>query len=325
MRIDSHMHVNFKKLDVNRLISYMDVEGIDKCWLLTWEDFNPAYIDYMNLSVNEIFDAYKLHPSRIIPMYAPDPSSPDAAGRFMKWYRRGIRGCGELKVSLGWDSPSLDPLLACLNRLGLPLVFHMEEGGYRFKPTTSSRFELLLARMLNTPRYHSLPRRVIDAVARRVGPLEKLKEGMLYYFPGYLADFGALEKRLIQFPNIKFVGHGPMFWGGFALQKCRGSSAGEGVTCRLLAEYDNLYADLSAYSGYKALVRDPAFTRSFLSAHSGKFLYGTDNFFIGLSRFLDSLDLPREASERICGRNAAELVECGKPATAFSVVSWQEA
>lgn len=312
MRVDSHLHVNFKGLGVKQLISYMDREKIDQCWLLTWEEAQPPNIDYQHLTVQDIYEAYEKHPSRIVPMYAPDPNRPDAANRFMQWHDMGIRGCGELKVALSWDSPKLDPLLSCLDRLGLPLIFHMEYSGHRFRPTTDSRAEMLFARLLNTPRYNGVPRKVIDAAARWCRPLEEHKEKMRYFFPGYLLDFALLEKRLIEFPNIKFIGHGPMFWKGFASRAEGSGESSEGVSCRLLAEYDNLYADLSAESGYLALIRDPGFTRSILARHSKKMLYGTDNFFLGLRAFLDSLGLPGEAYKRIYGENACELL-AGNP------------
>src|SRR5512132_2265730 len=104
----------------------MDREGIDMCWLLTWEEMSPQTTDYVSLAVEDVFEAYSRYPSRIIPMYAPDPARPDALARFKKWFKNGVRGCGELKVPLRWDSTALDPLLTCLNEFGLPLVFHME-------------------------------------------------------------------------------------------------------------------------------------------------------------------------------------------------------
>jgi predicted TIM-barrel fold metal-dependent hydrolase len=45
---------------------------------------------------------------------------------------------------------------------------------------------------------------------------------------------------------------------------------------RLLSEYPNLYADLSAGSGYNALTRDEDFTAGFLERHPNQLLYGSD-------------------------------------------------
>jgi predicted TIM-barrel fold metal-dependent hydrolase len=307
LKIDSHLHVNFKKLGINQLISYMDREGIDKCWLLTWEEVRPpdAFF-YRNLPIEEVFWAYEKHPSRIIPMYAPDPNRPDAAKRFMEWHGRGIRGCGELKAALEWDSPKLDPLLSCLNEIGVPLVFHMERSRYLFRPITASRMDAFFAKLLNTPRLGALTRKFIEAATDGFRPLKERKEKMSFFFPGYLLDFAALEARLQEFPNIKFIGHGPLFWSGFT--PANEVNPLEGAMCRLMDEYDNLYADLSAHSGYTALTRDPQFTKNFLAKHSRKILFGTDNFFLGLRQFLHTLNLPDDVSARIYGGNAEGLL-----------------
>lgn len=308
MKIDSHMHMNFRGIGVKELISYMDREGLDKCWLLTWEEVQPpTAFYYQHLPIHEVFKAYEAYPSRIIPMYAPDPTSPDALERFLKWREKGIRGFGELKVTIGWDAPQLDGLLSCLNELGVPLVFHMEAGRHLYQPLTSSLLDKFFARLLNTPRLKKLPGKVIDLAAARVRWLKERKEKMRFFFPGYLLDFAALERRLVEFPNIKFIGHGPMFWRGFSPY----NEDDERVTCRLMEEYDNLYADLSAYSGYMALSRDPEFTRGFLIKHSRRVLYGTDNFSMGLGRFLDSLNLPGDVRDRIYGENAEKVLEGG--------------
>lgn len=91
-----------------------------------------------------------------------------------------------------------------------------------------------------------------------------------------------LEGFLQEFPNVKFVGHGPGFWaaisgdydaqGGYPT----GPVTPGGPIDRLLAEYDNLYADISAHSGYNALTRDPEFTLGFVERHWRKMLFGTD-------------------------------------------------
>jgi predicted TIM-barrel fold metal-dependent hydrolase len=307
LKIDSHLHVNFKKLGVNQLISYMDREGIDKCWLLTWEEVRPpdAFF-YRSLPIEEVFRAYEKYPSRIIPMYAPDPNRPDAAERFMEWHGRGIRGCGELKATLEWDSPKLDPLLSYLDDNGLPLVFHMEGSRHLFRPITASRVDKFFAKLLNTPRLGALTRGLVDAAIDGFGPLKERKGKMSFSFPGYLLDFAALEARLQEFPNINFIGHGPLFWDGFTPADELNPLAG--ATCRLMDEYDNLYADLSAHSGYSALTRDPQFTKNFLVKHSRKILFGTDNFFLGLGQFLHTLELPYDVGARIYGGNAEMLL-----------------
>jgi hypothetical protein len=49
-----------------------------------------------------------------------------------------------------------------------------------------------------------------------------------------------------------------------------------GITERYLADYPNMFADLSAGSGLNALTRDPSFTPGFFERHQDKLLYGSD-------------------------------------------------
>ena len=49
-----------------------------------------------------------------------------------------------------------------------------------------------------------------------------------------------------------------------------------GLTDHLLADYSNLYGDLSADSGLNAITRDPDFARGFIERHSRKLIWGSD-------------------------------------------------
>ena len=49
-----------------------------------------------------------------------------------------------------------------------------------------------------------------------------------------------------------------------------------GLTDRYLADYPNMYGDLSAGSGLNALTRDEGFTRDFLTRHQDKLVFGSD-------------------------------------------------
>ncbi|MEN6302899.1 MAG: amidohydrolase family protein [Armatimonadia bacterium] len=93
-----------------------------------------------------------------------------------------------------------------------------------------------------------------------------------------------LEACLKEFPDCMFVGHGPGFWTnisgdvheGSMYTYAKGRIAANGAVDRMLGEYDNLYADLSAGSGWNALTRDPEYTPGFVERHWGKLLMGTD-------------------------------------------------
>ncbi len=49
-----------------------------------------------------------------------------------------------------------------------------------------------------------------------------------------------------------------------------------GLTDKLLGDYANMYADLSAGSGLNAITRDQEFYRGFIARHSAKLLWGSD-------------------------------------------------
>jgi hypothetical protein len=123
-----------------------------------------------------------------------------------------------------------------------------------------------------------------------------------------------LEACLEEFPNVKFCGHGPGFWA--AISGDDDGKAGypkrpvtpDGALDRLLSEYDNLYADISAGSGYNGLTRDPEFTQGFVARHWKKLLFGTD--YMGHNQplpqvgWLAKLDVSEEIRIAIASGNA---------------------
>jgi len=91
-----------------------------------------------------------------------------------------------------------------------------------------------------------------------------------------------LEKCLREFPDCIFIGHGPAWWAAISADDDGSDSypsgpiTPTGAADRLLSEYDNMWADISAMSGYNALTRDPEFTEGFIDRHWGKLMFGTD-------------------------------------------------
>ena len=90
------------------------------------------------------------------------------------------------------------------------------------------------------------------------------------------------HKVLEKFPNVNFIGHAQTWWGNIDARHDQkvlyptGKITPGGITDRLLADYPNVYGDLSAGSGKKALERDPEFTAGFLDRHQDKLCYGSD-------------------------------------------------
>jgi predicted TIM-barrel fold metal-dependent hydrolase len=302
MRIDSHLHLNFKNIRTSGdIVAYLDRHHLDQCWLLTWEELHPVIpCEYRHLSARDVCEAYRAVPSRIVPMYAPDPATPDLERKISKYYEKGLLGLGELKVSINWDSPLIERYLSIASRYRLPVVFHMEEPGYFPYPVHA------LNRIYNATvnRDNRIGRRLHDHIPPNKG-----------YFPGYLPDFGSLEKRLQQFPAVHFIGHGQLFWKGIAQDE--GDSRifpdtpikKEGPLVHLLRTYDNLSADLSGHSGYNALSRDRSYAKGFVSAFSHKLLYGTDNFRHNVEDLLNGLAPGQTAMDRIMGLNAFEITD----------------
>ncbi len=87
---------------------------------------------------------------------------------------------------------------------------------------------------------------------------------------------------LEKFPSVNFIGHAQTFWGNISrdydesVLYPKGPVKPGGLTDRLLADYPNMFADLSAGSGYQAFIRDEDHARAFFARHQDKLLYGSD-------------------------------------------------
>jgi predicted TIM-barrel fold metal-dependent hydrolase len=126
-----------------------------------------------------------------------------------------------------------------------------------------------------------------------------------------------LEACLKEFPNVIWCGHGPAFWTAISADDPRGGYPEEpikpgGVLDRLLAEHDNLYADISAGSGYNAMTRDPEFVAGFIERHWRKLLFGTDYMWHGhelpIIEWMRDLDVSDEVREAIARGNARRVL-----------------
>jgi hypothetical protein len=97
--------------------------------------------------------------------------------------------------------------------------------------------------------------------------------------PGFATNF---ERILKDFPRTTFIGHADAFWANVSADYHNeaaypsGPIVRGGITDKLLADYPNLYGDLSANSGNNMLSRDAEFTRDFLRRHQDKLMFGSD-------------------------------------------------
>lgn len=98
----------------------------------------------------------------------------------------------------------------------------------------------------------------------------------------YNRGYERFHTMLAKYPKTVFIGHAQTFWGNIDRahdQKVlypKGKVTPGGLTDRYLADYPNLYADMSAGSGLLALTRDEAHTTAFFGRHQDKILYGSD-------------------------------------------------
>jgi uncharacterized protein len=98
----------------------------------------------------------------------------------------------------------------------------------------------------------------------------------------FATGFKEFEAVLKAYPKTRFIGHADAFWANISADYANESAypTGKikpgGITDRLLGDYPNLFADLSANSGNNALSRDPDFTAGFLKRHESKLIFGSD-------------------------------------------------
>jgi len=107
---------------------------------------------------------------------------------------------------------------------------------------------------------------------------------MHWQFGMYNHGFERFYKMLEEYPKVDFIGHAQTWWANID-KAChddpknlypKGPVTSGGLTDRYLADYPNMFGDLSAGSGLNALTRDEDFTRDFLKRHQDKLLYGSD-------------------------------------------------
>lgn len=99
---------------------------------------------------------------------------------------------------------------------------------------------------------------------------------------GYNTGVKRFGRVLKAYPKTRFIGHADAFWANISADYHEqdayptGPIVPGGITDKLLSDYPNLFADLSANSANNALSRDPAFTTDFLKRHQDKLHFGSD-------------------------------------------------
>ena len=105
---------------------------------------------------------------------------------------------------------------------------------------------------------------------------------MHFQFNVYNMGFERLPKILEKFPTVNFIGHAQTFWANISaghdqtVMYPKTPVVAGGMTDVFLRDYANLYGDLSAGSGLRALTRDEEHASAFLDRHHKKLFFGSD-------------------------------------------------
>ena len=217
-------------------------------------------------------------PGRYSWMCALKPEHPETVYERLSLYKsQGAVGVGELTVNRRLDDPFLQALFAAAEKLEMPVTMHMSpEVGYSYG--------------------------VVDE-------------------PG----LPLLEAVLKQYPKLKILGHSQTFWiemsADAPTEKEDRNQWGDGPVIpggrvpKLFEKYPNLYGDLSANSGGRAIMRDPEFGLAFLEKYADRLFFATDmvnkDMVFPLGEWLDQMvsegKLSEAAYEKIVRGNAERI------------------
>ena len=217
-------------------------------------------------------------PDRYAWMCNLDPKSKEPVyDRLARFKSQGAVGVGEVMTNRRLDDPFLLELFGAAEKLGMPVTIHMSpEVGYSYG--------------------------VVDD-------------------PG----LPLLEMVLQKFPDLKLLGHSQTFWIEMSADAPKDkegrNSWGDGPIIpggrvpELFAKYPNLYGDLSANSGSRAIMRDPEFGLWFLETYADRLFFATDmvnkDMVFPLGAWLDEMvasgKLSRGAYEKIVRENARRI------------------
>ncbi len=284
-KIDIHNHPEYYGRSAKAVVDDMDANGIDATILLSVEApqhehepqvqrVNSPFGTADNIVPLERCVAYQeKFPERFSIGYCPDFRRPDSLDRLKSAIRLfDICMCGEVKVRAQYDNPDAIRMWRFCGEKGLPVLMHLD---------------------------YPIP------------------IGGGYPWPDYWYGGGieALERALELCPETKFIGHAPGFWSHISnddqyLTKVypKGKVIPGGKLEQLLEKYPNLYCDMSAGSGCKALERDREYTVKFLNTWQDRVMYGRDHFLNTHQELLESLPLSDQVKAKIYGLNACAIM-----------------
>lgn len=285
MIIDAHNHPDWYGHNVDKFVRNMDAHQIDVTWLLSWEQPQDEYPNALfsiipdpdptgPISYKRCVEYVRRYPERFVLGWAPDPRRPWAIERLKQAIELdGVRIYGELKLRMLYDDPDAIRMLRFCGEMGLPVILHLE----------------------------------YEVAAPNGSPRPT------WWWGGTIET---LERILQLCPETIIIGHAPGFWvhisGGEGLA---GKQFAEkepvmpgGRLPELLERFPNLYCDISAGSGFRALDRDKPFARRFVTAYQDRILYGRDCFDHKHQELLRGLGLSQDILDKVLSGNAMRLV-----------------
>lgn len=304
MIIDMHAHIgdlrqpasmHRKPVTIEDLIRRLDNEGISAAVLLPW----PASPEGLQLPglfqpqpdiLAQIRQGQRF-PDRIIlfgnadPRWAGNSPRADFSWLFERFVEMGCVGIGEVSANLPYDDPRVVNLFRQCGDWSFPVTVHATGPG--------------------------------------VGQYGLIDE------PGSPHLIGLLR----QAPDTVIIEHGPGFWAQISADATLHDMCGypngpvrtEGMVQQLLRDFPNVYADISAHSGYNALTRDRDYGVRFLNEFADKLLFGTDVCFADdegrmphlsyLKELLAGGEISQEVFDKITHRNALKVLRRWKANT----------
>ncbi|MGQ9487501.1 MAG: amidohydrolase family protein [Armatimonadota bacterium] len=298
MIIDMHTHVGDlralsnmgrKPIVIDDLMARLDDEGIDKAVLLPWPA-SPEGLQFPGVFqpqpdiVSQIREAQR-YPDRIIPFGNVDPrwggntAKTDFSWLFERFVEMGCAGIGEVSSNLPYDDPRVVNMFRQCGEWDFPVTIHATGVG-----------------------------------EGQYGLIDE---------PGSPHLLGLLK----QAPQTVIIGHGQGFWAQISadvspldmLGYPKGPIRREGMVQKLLRDFPNMYADISAHSGYNALTRDPEYGVRFLNEFQDKLLFGTDVCFADEEGRMPHLrylkerhangDISQEVYDKITYKNALKILK----------------
>ncbi len=155
-------------------------------------------------------------------------------------------------------------------------------------PTDKSRLATIESFLRNGGRGIGESKFKIDCDSRPIEALAELAQSfgvpvlMHFQHKAWNLHIERFDRILKRYPKVNFIGHAQTWWGNIDKnhdQKVlypKGKVTPGGLTDRLLAEYPNMFGDLSAGSGNNSLIRDEEHARGFLERHQDKLMFGSD-------------------------------------------------